>query len=485
METEVLTTEENIFDELDFDESVELRALVRSLKRARNFTLLFARCNQRPRQRELIEQIKNELPDKNIEVVYFENEISHFLDELKVRLEDKTPDAVFVYGLENSLGHSVTADKTQLVLSLNVSRNNFPQVFNRPIVFWLPDYGIRALMNGAPDFFSIRSGVYFFDTKGSIIQAESILSGDYFEAAGLSFDERAERISHIESLLTDYQSLSTTERNRIFENQLKHKLARLFEISAQYDKAIQMLESLLITVKEEGDLDFEAAVLSDLARCYKSLGRYKEAEPLYQESLRIDKQIFGKMHSSTASSYNNLAELYRLQGKIEEAKSLYQEAILICEQVLGKNHPYTAINYNNLALLYVSQDKYEEAETLFKDALLISERILGKNHPYTATSYSNLAELYFLQGRYKEAEPLYKEALRIRERVFGKNHPDTAISYNNLAGFYALQNNMEKAGPLYKNALGIFEKVLGEEHPSTQTVRRNLEIFQEEKKNLK
>ncbi|HEX8195301.1 MAG TPA: tetratricopeptide repeat protein [Pyrinomonadaceae bacterium] len=446
METEVLTTEENAFDELDFDESVELRALVRSLKRARNFALLFARCNQRPQQRELIEQIKNELPDKNIEIVYFENEISHFLDELKVRLEGKTPDAVFVYGLENSLGNSATADKTRFVLSLNVSRNNFPQVINCPIVFWLPDYGIKAFANGAPDFFSVRSGVYFFNTKENLTenQIKILTSGDYYESATLAFNEREERISHIQNLLLDYKSIPKNEYDTSIENQLKLKLVQLFFISAQYDKAIEISKSLLAKAKETNDLNLEAEMLNDLATLYQSQNKYEKAKPLYKKALQIRKQI------------------------------------------LGEDHPETANTYNNLAVLLFSQRKYKEAEPLLKKALQIREEVLGKNHPDTATSYNNLASFNEeSQRKYKEAESLFRKALQIREKVLGKNHPETAASYNNLAGLYLLQGKSKEAESLFKKALQICEKVLGKEHPTTNKMRRNLANIKEDMKTLK
>lgn len=436
METEVLTTEENAFDELDFDESVELRALVRSLKRARNFTLLFARCNQRPRQRELIEQIKNELPDKNIEVVYFENEISHFLDELKERLEGKTPDVVFVYGLENSLGRSATSDKTRFVLSLNVSRNNFPKVVNCPIVFWLPDYGIKAFANGAPDFFSVRSGVYFFDTeKRDVNQIEKLISEDYYESASLSFNERAERISHIQELLSEYKSLPENERDKATEIELKIKLAELLTISAQYDKAIEINEILLADLDEKNDLNFKSSILTNLAELYRLQGRHNEALPLIKEASLINEQLFGEDHPKTANGYNNLALLYRLQGNYEEAEALFVKAFQICEQFSDGNQRLIPTIYNNLANLYYLQGKYEKAELFHKNALRIREQILGKKHPDTANSYNNLAFLYRSQGKYKEADRLYKKALKITERVFGKKHPYTLTVRKNLETF--------------------------------------------------
>lgn len=434
METEVLTTEENAFDELDFDESVELRALVRSLKRARNFTLLFARCNQRPRQRELIEQIKNELPDKNIEVVYFENAVSHFLDELKERLEGKTPDAVFVYGLENSLGYSATANKSRFVLSLNVSRNNFPQVVNCPVVFWLPNYGIKAIANGAPDFFSVRSGVYFFDTEenDAANRIEILTSGDFYESTGLSFDERQERISHIQNLLDEFQSSEQQRDHKLEILLLKFKLAQLFYISGQYDIAEQHFKELLLIAEKTNDLNLKGTLLEYLALIYRLLLKYEEAEPFHKESLQLSKQLYGKKHPNTATSYDNLGSLYEKLGKYELAETLLKKALHIREEVLGSDHPHTATSYNSLALFYESLEDYEKAEKLYEKALQINEKLLGKNHPNTAAAYNNLGNIYKLQGKYKEAKSMCLKALSVLEKTLGQEHPDTKLVRNNF-----------------------------------------------------
>ncbi|MEM9804018.1 MAG: tetratricopeptide repeat protein, partial [Cyanobacteria bacterium P01_D01_bin.56] len=48
-------------------------------------------------------------------------------------------------------------------------------------------------------------------------------------------------------------------------------------------------------------------------------GRYAEAEPLYQESLRIYRVALGERHPDVATGLNNLAELYRDQGRYAEA----------------------------------------------------------------------------------------------------------------------------------------------------------------------
>ena len=105
-------------------------------------------------------------------------------------------------------------------------------------------------------------------------------------------------------------------------------------------------------------------------------------------------------------------ELYK-QGKYDEAVPLLEKSLKIRQQVLGAEHPYVATSLNNLAALYESQGRYEEAEPLYIQALDMRKKLLGEEHPDVATSLNNLAGLYSSQGRYEEAEPLYLSLIHI------------------------------------------------------------------------
>ncbi len=89
-----------------------------------------------------------------------------------------------------------------------------------------------------------------------------------------------------------------------------------------------------------------------LARFYKSLNQWKEAERCYKRSLTISQKQLGDRHPDTATSLNNLAALYKSQGRYSEAEPLYVQALEIRQTELGDRHPDTATSLNNLALLY-------------------------------------------------------------------------------------------------------------------------------------
>ncbi|MDE5114961.1 MAG: tetratricopeptide repeat protein, partial [Trichodesmium sp. St15_bin1_1] len=95
-----------------------------------------------------------------------------------------------------------------------------------------------------------------------------------------------------------------------------------------------------------------------------------------------------------ATELNDKAfELYK-QGKYDQAVPLLEQSLKIRQQVLGAEHLSVAESLNNLANLYNAQRRYREAEPLYREALEMRKNLLGAEHPDIATSLNNLAELY-------------------------------------------------------------------------------------------
>ncbi|MEB3291352.1 MAG: CHAT domain-containing protein, partial [Leptolyngbya sp.] len=111
----------------------------------------------------------------------------------------------------------------------------------------------------------------------------------------------------------------------------------------------------------------------------KAQGRYGEAEPLYQESLAIRRELLGDRHPNVATSLNNLALLYQAQGRYGEAEPLYQESLAIRREQWGDRHPDVANSLNNLALLYQIQGEMEPSLTYWQQGLAVEEANLSLN----------------------------------------------------------------------------------------------------------
>jgi hypothetical protein len=182
------------------DDETELETLARALRLASGFKLFLGRCNQPGQRRRLLEQIRKRLPNMDLAQVQLPDATPHLLDYLREHLPDPQPDALFISGIENSLANRDHPDVSPLVLNLNAARDSFPNLLRSPLVLWVSDYALAAIMRGAPDFFSIRSGVYYFEDRG---RSGGISSGPPEETAELAVPpaERIARIGEIQELL--------------------------------------------------------------------------------------------------------------------------------------------------------------------------------------------------------------------------------------------------------------------------------------------
>jgi len=390
------------------DEAAQLAALAGALELARGFTLLFACCNQANDRDRLMDDLRARLPRLRVQSLPLRAPVRSLLIELLAHLDAPPPDAVFVYGLEDWLPAGVEAERSPFVLNLNAARNYFRQVAPCPVVLWLPQHLLTAIARGAPDFCSVRSGLYSFSAIPQDRErvAETLTSPGWTAMAGLALDEKRERAGALAAMLAEYEALPDDLRDPRAESRLMNSQASLRQI----------------------------------------LGDFKSAEPLFRRALAAREAALGPDHPETATSLNNLANLYKSQGRYAEAEPLSRRALAAREAALGPDHPETATSLNNLASLYKSQGRYTEAEPLFRRALAIDESALGPDHPDTATDLNNLAHLYQSQGRYAEAEPLSRRALAIDESALGPDHPKTAIARKNF-DFCLQQARREGSSP--------------------------------------
>jgi tetratricopeptide (TPR) repeat protein len=217
-----------------------------------------------------------------------------------------------------------------------------------------------------------------------------------------------------------------------------------------------------------------AASFAKLGNNLHAQGHYAPAQALFEKALAIDRRVLGEYHPATATSYDNLALSLMVQSKYAAAASLLRQALAIRRRMLGDHDPETARSYNNLATNLHAQGQYAAAGRLFQKALDINLRVVGEVHAETARSYNGLARNLNAQGRYADAAPLFQKALDIRRKLYGEDHPDVAQSYNNAAGNLHTQGRFAAAGPLFQKALDIARKLLGEDHHNTATAYNNL-----------
>src|SRR5262249_53439762 len=128
----------------------------------------------------------------------------------------------------------------------------------------------------------------------------------------------------------------------------------------------------------------------------------REAETLYDASIRVWEMCFGGGYVASSQPLNNLASLYLQAGDPKRAPGLRRRAIGIRAAVLGHHHPGVARLQVNLAADLFSQRQYKKAELVCREFL----PILPPNDRHRATALSTLAEARLKAKSYEEVIPL-------------------------------------------------------------------------------
>lgn len=193
----------------------EYAALVRAIRWAKGFSLLFVQCSPAEGER-LIGRITIDVAEKNVDVLRLDEEIDDLYERVLVHPNIRQVKVLFVTGLEKSLvpylkpgygseGDYYAKDQVPRILGkLNLQREKFKAQLPLCFVFLVPRYAMTYFTRQAADFFDWRSGVWEFvspqeDLKQEVQQVAS--GGDFEKYCQWTFQQRSERLLEIEDLI--------------------------------------------------------------------------------------------------------------------------------------------------------------------------------------------------------------------------------------------------------------------------------------------
>jgi tetratricopeptide (TPR) repeat protein len=420
------------------EEETELRALVKALQFSEGFKLLFVRCNQSEQRRRLMKEVQARLPQQKVQVISLAEPVTHLLDTLQELVRQPLPDAIFITGLEYSLPIAAEAHNTPFVANLNASRNSFPQ-FKRPLVFWMPEYVLSAMMLGAPDFFSIRSGTYSFvsapdDTSGV---ANTLIAGREQTIHNLSWAEKQERVTAINSLLADYEMLPPEQRDKRIEMRLHMRLGTLFHTLGQYEVALMHLNQALTISIELQDRKAEGLILGNIGIVYFSQSHFPQAISAFEKSLEISREFNDRLNEANALVC--LGAIHYTHDQYAKAEEKYLEGLQVYREIGDQS--WEALVLSNLGVVYESQGLLSEAETAYRESLENARKV--EDHFREASTLYNLSTLYLEQGKLSEAEGLLNQSLKISRKLGNNELEGRAIRA--LTQLRNLQGDSEEA----------------------------------------
>jgi len=130
---------------------------------------------------------------------------------------------------------------------------------------------------------------------------------------------------------------------------------------------------------ERGEAILELTRRLSAADAALGQGRPVEAEPIYEEVLRLAEQH--KAALLVARATYGLADACREQGRFDRATELYGRSIPMWEGLFGPEQPRVATSLHNLGSIRLKQGRPELAAPAFGRALAIWTAALGEDSP--------------------------------------------------------------------------------------------------------
>jgi tetratricopeptide (TPR) repeat protein len=225
--------------------------------------------------------------------------------------------------------------------------------------------------------------------------------------------------------------------------------ANLLYRQGRYSDALPLYEASLRIVdahKDKLEHTRGPVLRTAVAQLLKEQGQYADALKLYSVSLSKQQAFHGAKSAAAAVTMCHLAEIHMLQGSEEAqltAMGLYRDALAIVEKRKGQSHPLAGAILSSLGGAYLQQGEAAEAKDLLLRALKIKEAALGPQHVGVCVVLNNVAAACAAEGDLRQALSLFQRALAIRERTQGLDHPHVAPTLCNMAGLYVSAAELE------------------------------------------
>ncbi len=256
----------------------------------------------------------------------------------------------------------------------------------------------------------------------------------------------------------------------------------VYDSLGQYKDALPMLNESLALQPQSQDKS-RVRTLLELGRARAGAGDLGGAEASLQEALHLSQNDRGARSQESGRALWALGQLRQRQGQLTDAKELYNRALDILETTSAPATDASAL-LDDLAQVYVRGQQWALARQTYERALDIDRRILGDDNPRVATRLNSLATVAQNVGDLKRAETLYRDAIRRDERDYGALHPETGAAQGNYGSLLQREGRLAEAEPLLREALSVVLSLYGPGHYKVGYARMSLAILLLEKGDL-
>ena len=203
-------------------------------------------------------------------------------------------------------------------------------------------------------------------------------------------------------------------------------LGTIYHKLGEFDKARETHANALAIRRDSQQPDERAiaASLNNLGSAHYHLDDLDHAKRFLREALAIRRRL-DEVHPDVANSLNNLAAVFLAEESFAEAEELFDESLKMARQLQqGRDHQQVAATLDNLALARSELGRMGEARELHGEALEMRRRLFGERHTDVALSHLNLGVLHHRLDELEQAEAHYREALALFSEIKGPQSED-------------------------------------------------------------
>ncbi len=246
------------------------------------------------------------------------------------------------------------------------------------------------------------------------------------------------------------------DSNNYFE--LLNIIANHYSTQGDYISASVYQEKALNEVKDKTDKIYRTA-LSNIALTYCELGRIEEAINNAEKAVALCDTI--QNINEYATGLLNLAHCYSSANRLKDALRCGKKCYNILKENLGIDDPYTLVAATNLAAYYNNLGYHEEFEKLLFAVMESAEKDKQKNSFILGTVYNNIAMDPLRKTDLLESLKYINMSYEIRKTTLGENNLYTIQSLYNKGRCLLDIDSIAEGVACIKRALNQTKDLIG------------------------
>lgn len=204
-----------------------------------------------------------------------------------------------------------------------------------------------------------------------------------------------------------------------------------------------------------------------LAQILARLGRYREAEELFEEANSQDQKKYPAGHQLRWAALNNIAVLRGERRDYTGQLAVLEYLDTQMSKELAPSNPSLVSVQNNKAFTLIRLERADEAAAILERLVNTLSATRPETDSQLLRARAQLASAYSDKGEHAKAIALHERTRSLREITLPAKHPEIANSWHSLGFALEQANSKQEALAAYDTAFQMRKQRVGLAHPDT------------------